>query len=287
MSALLTSGKSDIDRIGMLIRECEKMDIEVLAPNINESWRNFTVVPKTNQIRFGLLAIKSVGPKIVESIVKERKNNGLFKSVNDFASRIKPKNLNKTALESLIKSGAFDSFQERNLLLSNLSAITDRSREKQQTRSSGQKGLFVGTNFEDKINFQSAEPATEKQKLLWEKELLGLFISSHPLDNFKAVLKKETTEIANVGSLSSSQARVGGIILKIKRIITKKTKRPMCFVTLEDLSGRMEIVVFPSVTEEYSELLKENKIVLVSGKIDKQDDSPKILCSKIEEIKEA
>jgi len=287
MSALLTSGKSDIDRIGILIRECEKMGIEVLAPNINESWRNFTVVPKTNQIRFGLLAIKSVGPKIVESIVKERKNNGLFKSVNDFASRIKPKNLNKTALESLIKSGAFDSFQERNLLLSNLSAITDRSREKQQTRSSGQKGLFVGTNFEDKINFQSAEPATEKQKLLWEKELLGLFISSHPLDNFKAVLKKETTEIANVGSLSSSQARVGGIILKIKRIITKKTKRPMCFVTLEDLSGRMEIVVFPSVTEEYSELLKENKIVLVSGKIDKQDDSPKILCSKIEEIKEA
>jgi len=287
MAALLTSGKSDIDRIGLLIKECEKMELEVLAPNINESWRNFTVVPKTNQIRFGLLAIKNVGPKIVESIVDERKKNGLFKSVNDFASRIKPKDLNKTALESLIKSGAFDSFQERNLLLSNLTAITDRSREKEKTRTSGQKGLFIGMNFDEKINFQVAEPATEKQKLLWEKDLLGLFISSHPLDNFKAVLKKETTKISDLESLSANQATVGGIILNIKRIITKKTKKPMCFLTLEDLSGRVEVVVFPSTTEEYFELLKENKIVLISGKIDKQEDPPKILCSRVEEIKEA
>jgi len=287
MAALLTSSKSDIDRIGVFIKECEKMKIEVLPPDVNESWRNFTVIPKTNQIRFGLLAIKNVGPKIVESIVDERKKNGPFKSVNDFASRIKPKDLNKTALESLIKSGAFDNFQERNLLLSNLAAITDRSREKEKERSSGQKGLFVGINFKEEINFQSAEPATDKQKLFWEKELLGLFISSHPLDDFRAVLKKETIEISNLESTKEKQARVGGIIIKIKKIITKKTKRPMCFVTLEDLSGRVEVVVFPSATEEYLELLKENNIVLMSGKIDKEEDPPKILCSKIEKIKEA
>ena len=172
-------------------------------------------------------------------------------------------------------------------MLSNLSTITDRSREKEKSRSSGQKGLFVGLSFEENIIFQQAEPATEKQKLFWEKELLGLFISSHPLDNFKAVLKKETTEIANLGSLSDAQARVGGIILNIKRIITKKTKKPMCFVTLEDLSGRVEVVVFPTVTNEYFELLKENNIVLIDGKIDKQEDPPKILCSRIEKIKEA
>ncbi len=286
MAALLTSVGSDNERVGDLIKECEKMNLEVLPPDINESWRNFTVVPKTNQIRFGLLAVKNVGAKIVESIIQERKENGTFQSINDFASRISPRNLNKRALESLIKAGAFDNFAERNTLLSNIPTIVERSREKEKRKNSGQKALFAGMKFDEKINLEPTEPATKEEKLLWEKNLLGLFISSHPLDDFKNIIEKRAVKISNLNSVPDRHVTVGGIILKINRIITKKSKRPMCFLTLEDFSGRVEVVVFPSVFEENSHLIKENNIVLISGTIDKKEDSPKILCNEIEEIKE-
>jgi DNA polymerase-3 subunit alpha len=287
MSALLTSEQSDVERIGELIKECEEMGLEVLPPDINESWRNFTVVPDTNKIRFGLTGVKNVGAKIVESIIQERKDNGEFSSMSDFASRVKPKDLNRRALESLIKAGAFDQFQERNLLLNNIPVLKERSREIAKKKETGQKGLFGGTDYDREIKFKSTKPATEKQKLLWEKELLGLFISSHPLDNVQQVLTTETTDISELNSKNSSRAVVGGIILNVKKIITKRTKQPMCFATLEDLTGRVELVVFPSVFDKYLDLIKENNIILVSGKIDRQEDSPKILCSKIKKIKEA
>ncbi len=289
MSALLTSEKADVERIGFLIDECRKMEIEVLPPDINESWRNFSVIPHKKQMRFGLFAIKNVGEGIVNTIVDERKNNGPFQSINDFISRINSKDLNKKSLESLIKAGVFDKFTERNQLLHNLEKLLSWNKENQKIRSNGQIGLFDGTQTaaEVKIRFENVEPAKKSQKLSWEKELLGLFVSSHPLEDYKAILEKKSVQIANLdASLSRRNVKIGGIISKIKKIITK-TGKPMLFMTLEDLSDRIEVVVFPSMIEKKPTLFKENKIVFVSGKISNRSATPKLICEDIEEILEA
>ncbi len=287
MSALLTSEKSDVERIGFVIEECNKMGIEVLAPDINESWRNFSVIPHKKQIRFGLFAIKNVGEGIVGTIVNERKANGPFKSIDDFISRISSKDLNKKSLESFIKAGVFDKFAERNQLLHNLERLLEWNRENQKMRSNGQIGLFDTTQMPTKIRFEATEAATKSEKLSWEKELLGLFVSAHPLEDYHAVLEKKAVKISNIVNLPSRQnIRIGGIISKIKKIITK-TGKPMLFMSLEDLSDKIEVVVFPSIMEKKPTLFQENKIVFVSGKISNRDATPKIICEDIEEIIEA
>ncbi len=292
MAALLTSEKADVERIGFLIQECKKMGIEILPPDINESWRNFTVIPYKKQIRFGLFAIKNVGGKIVETIIQERKQNGSFQSIDAFVSRINSKDLNKKSLESLIKAGVFDRLSERNLLLYNLEKVLGFSRENQKILATGQKGLFERMKFKNKIRFEPIEPATKQQKLAWEKELLGLFVSSHPLEDYKDILEKKTTKISELNSEGEnnylkrrSTIRIGGIISKIKKIITK-TGRPMIFMNVEDLSDKIEVVVFPSMVEKDPTAFKENKIVFVLGRLDRRQDSTKIICESIEEILE-
>jgi DNA polymerase-3 subunit alpha len=288
MSALLTSERADVERIGSIIEECKKMGIEVLPPDINQSWWGFSVIPGTNQVRFGLMAIKNVGSNIVESIVKERKENGLFKSINDFATRISSKDLNKKSLESLIKSGVFDAFSERNLLLFNMEKILELNRETKKFENTGQKGLFEGLKFNAKIKLEPIEPASKREKLAWEKELLGLYVSSNPLEDYEEILKKKTTQISDLGpAFSDRYIRIGGIISKIKKIVTK-TGKPMMFMKLEDLSDRIEVVVFPRMIEKNPTAFKENKIVLVSGKLDsRQLETPKLICENIEEVLEA
>ncbi len=287
MAALLTSSKADVERIGFLMQECKRMDIEILAPDINQSWRNFTVIPNKKQIRFGLLAIKNVGSNIVESIVQERKNKGFFQSIDDFILRISSTDLNKKSLQSLIKAGAFDKLAERNLLLFNIEKILDCSRENQKILTTGQKGLFEGMKFNNKLHLQPIEAATKRQKLAWEKELLGLFVSSHPLEDFQDILEKKATKISSlVPALTNRHVRIGGIISRIKKIITK-TGRLMFFMTLEDLSDRIEVVVFPTIIEKNPTAFKENKIVLVSGRVDRRSETPKLICENIEEIMEA
>ncbi len=285
-SALLTSEKTDVERIGFLIGEAKKMGIETLAPDINQSWRNFTVIPGKKQIRFGLLAIKNVGSKIVEAIVQERKANGEFKSINDFVSRVNSKNLNKKSLESLVKAGAFDKISERNLLLLNMERILEFNRENQKMKVSGQKGLFSETTFKNEIRLEPQIPATKKEKLLWEKELLGLFVSSHPLENFKTILEKKATKISALEKLAvNRRVRVGGIISQVKQIITK-TGKPMLFITVEDMTEKVEVVVFPTILEKYPKAFEENKIVFISGRTDRRNDSLKLICETIEEIVE-
>ncbi|MCP6719449.1 MAG: OB-fold nucleic acid binding domain-containing protein, partial [Patescibacteria group bacterium] len=289
MSALLTSEKVDVERIGSLIDECKKMGIEVLPPDINESWRNFTVIPKKRQIRFGLFAIKNVGSKIVEAIVSERKDNGSFQSIDGFVSRISSKDLNKKSLESLTKAGVFDKLIERNQLLFNLEKILEWNRESRKIRSAGQRGLFDGTKvtFSNKISLQPTDPATKNEKLSWEKELLGLFVSSNPLEDFKIILEKKATKISELNAgFINKRIRIGGIISKVKKIITK-TGRPMLFMSLQDLSDKIEVVVFPGIIEKNPGAFRENKIVFVSGRIDNRGDTPKLICENIEEIIEA
>jgi len=306
MASVFASEKQDIERTALLIEECKRMDIKVLPPDINESFKNFTVVGK-NQIRFGLLAIKNVGHNITIAIMDERKVNGKFQSIADFINRILCKDLNKRSMQSLIKVGAFDELEERGVLLENLERLLSCSREIQNHKKNGQKGLFDSSTSTPTITLASVEPVSPTEKLKWEKELLGLFISGHPLQSFKKSLAKKTIPISKIredlikkgerSSLSVPQmpgpfskktmpgnrVKIYGLISKIKKIITK-SGRPMFFVSIEDTTGKIEAVVFPNTAEQCSHALIENKIVLISGRADIKDDVPKLIVESIEEI---
>ncbi|MBL7156174.1 MAG: DNA polymerase III subunit alpha [Candidatus Pacebacteria bacterium] len=288
MAAVLQSEKTEVERVAFLIAECKRMNINVLAPNINKSFENFTVVDK-NEIRFGLEAIKNVGHNIVETIAKERKKNGPFSSITNFVTRIQSKDLNKKSLESLIKAGVFDELEERNNLLFNLEKLLEWTRENQKQKICGQKGLFKSSGFNNKIDLLSVKPATKKEMLTWEKELLGLYITSHPLEDFAELFKNKAilpiTNIVKDFLKINKRVKVGGTISGIKRIITKNGK-PMLFVTLEDQTDKLEIIAFPRILEAKASHFQENKIVLVSGQINTRDGTPKLICEDIEEIVE-
>ncbi|MDO8435925.1 MAG: DNA polymerase III subunit alpha [bacterium] len=288
MASLLTSERNDIERIGFLIEECRRMKLEVLPPDINESFAFFSVVPKKNQIRFGLSAIKNVGLNIVEVIVEERKLNGHYVSIQDFISRISSKDLNKKSLESLVRAGVFDKMVERNLLLFNMERLLETSRETQKLKLNGQTGLFDASGFNNQINLLATTAASKKERLAWEKELLGLYVSSHPLEDYRDILEKKVTSLADIQKSSSRMrqtVKVGGIISSIKKIITR-TGKPMLFVNLEDLSDKIEVVVFPGVLERNFSVFQENKVVMISGKMDSRDGVPKLICETVEEILE-
>jgi len=287
MAALLTSEKVDVERTAFLIDECKNMGIEVLPPDINESFRNFSVIPGKDKIRFGLLAIKNVGSNVVEAIIQERKKNGTFSSFSEFVSRIDTQDLNKKSLESLVKSGVFDKFEERNKLLENLEDVLKLNRDIRKLNYSNQKNLFEKSSIEiPSFRLKETKPASLRQKLLWEKELLGLYISSHPLEEFKKILEKKTLPLKELKeNIFSQKIIVGGIISSIKKILTKKGQ-PMLFLKLEDLTDKTEVVVFPAIIERNPEVLQENKIVFVQGRVDNGRDTPKIIAESIEEILE-
>ena len=286
MAAVLTSEKADVERIAFLIDECKKMNVEVLPPNINESLKNFTVVEGKQQIRFGLLAVKNVGVNIIDAIVEERKNAGEFKSIGDFIHRVKSKDLNKKSMEALIKAGAFDHFAERNQLLENLEKMLEIARESNKNQNSNQIGLFANTSIQinHEIKLDPATPATNFIKLGWEKELLGLYVSSHPLNDFKKLFEKRATPISKIdASYVDKKVVLGGLISSVKKIITKNGK-PMMFIKFEDLTGRTELVVFPNLLERNPGALQENKIVFVAGRVDDRNGEIKVVADDVQEI---
>lgn len=290
MASVLTSEKADVERIALLIEECKKMDIEVLPPNINESLKNFTVVPNQQKIRFGLLAIKNVGSNIIDSVVQERKGpQGVprpFKSIGDFIHRVQSKDLNKKSMEALIKSGAFDEFAERNQLLQNLEKLLEIARENQKNKLNGQIGLFANGSVlnSNEIKMESATPAKLLEKLTWEKELLGLYVSSHPLNGFKKLFESKTTAISKIDrSMVNKKVILGGLINNVKKIITKNGK-PMLFIRFEDLTAKTEIVVFPNLLERNPVALQENKIVFFAGRVDNRNGELKIVADDVQEI---
>ncbi|HEY4476167.1 MAG TPA: OB-fold nucleic acid binding domain-containing protein [Candidatus Paceibacterota bacterium] len=287
MSTLLTAERNDIERMSSLIDQTRKMGIDVLPPDLNESFSFFSVVPEKNQIRFGLAAIKNVGEGIAEIIIAERKTGGPFTSINDFISRVKSKDLNKKSLESMIKAGVFDQFAERNRLLSNIDVLLEVSRESQRARMMGQRGLFDAQPTGNSISLQLKEAplANEHDLLLWEKELLGLYVSSHPLKKVQNILKRRALSIALLEQRQGrgQRIRIGGIISSMKKILTKSGK-PMMFLNLEDLTDKIEVVIFPSILDRYPGLLRENKIVLVEGRMDRKMGEPKFICEGLEEI---
>lgn len=275
------------------------MGIEVLAPDVNESFSFFSVVPEKSQIRFGLLAIKNVGEGIVEAIIEERKHNGSFESIQDFVARVASKDLNRKSMESLIKAGVFDQFGERNQLLANMERLLEIAKENQRLKNGAQRGLFdtledSGAGSET-ITLNPATAATETELLTWEKELLGLYVTSHPLKRVKNILESRALSIANIMagepvsqsryafSAVKQRIRIGGIISSVKKIMTK-TGKPMLFMGVEDLTERIEVVVFPSLIARNPTIFQENKIVFVTGRLDSRNGERKFIADEVEEI---
>ncbi len=285
MSALLTAEQGDTERVGLLIADCKKMDISVLPPDINESYMGFSVVPEKPQIRFGLWAIKNVGVKVVEEIVKERKKNGPFKSLDDFLTRIESQSLNKKSLESLIRAGTFDRFKERGELLYNLEKILEYGREKRKNKSNGQTGLFDGISSRDDLKLEKAPPLSKKEKLEWEKKLLGLFITGHPLEYLEKEIKNKGITVEKAKKQASdTSVRVGVIVSAVKKIITKSGE-PMYFVRVEDLTDNIEVIVFPRALKKNGSLFEEGNSLFISGRVSHRDEAPKIICETAQEIK--
>ena len=287
MSALLTSERNDIERIAFLIEETRKMGIEVLAPDLNESFSQFSVVPEKSQIRFGLSAIKNVGEGVVLAIIDERKLNGPFASIQDFIARIHTKDLNKKSLESMARAGVFDKFAERNQILQNMDLLLEISRENSKLNGGSQQSLFGASVSNTSFKLKDAQGATDKEKLVWEKELLGLYVSSHPLRSIRNILESRTFPIikliATPQIMERKRFRIGGIISSAKKILTK-TGKPMLFMGLEDLTDKIEVVVFPSLIENYPNLFQENKIVLIGGRFDNRNGERKFIAEEVEEI---
>jgi len=262
------------------------------------------VVPNEHKIRFGLSAVKNVGYNIVEKIIEERKENGPYESIPNFLERVDSKVINKKTLESLIKAGAFDKLEERNKLLYNLEKILDWSRENQKQKESGQSGLFDifgGSSGIAQINLDDAPLATKEDRLDWEKELLGLYISGHPLQEYKGFLEQRAVRIKKIvvdltqdkndptrnpyerPLIQGDSVCIGGIITEVKKILTKKGE-PMMFIKMQDLSEKIEVIIFPSLFVKSPEIFSENKVLFVTGKLDVKDGSPKIIANEAEEL---
>lgn len=275
MAALMTSDADDIDRLAIEINECKHMGISVLSPDVNESFVEFAVVPGKRQIRFGLAAIKGVGVGAVEEILRAREESR-FISIEDFAKRVSTSKVNKKVWESLIKSGAFDGLGDRSDLLYNLEAMLVFASKLQKEALSGQTDLFGLFGNDSAVRpTMEIKPApakyTPKEQLMWERELLGLYISAHPLDNYDAFFEEQTVPLRNVSpTIDGQPLTVGGLVSTVRTIVTKSGTK-MAFVGLEDKTGEGEVIVFPRIYEKVQKDLTQDAVIKVSGKISARD----------------
>lgn len=300
MAALLTSDQQDTDRIAIEIEECRHMKIEIQQPDLNQSFDNFTVVTSgtaDNQvaladenpttIRFGLKAIKNVGEHISEMIIQERKANGPFKDIANFLERIEDKDLNRKSLESLIKSGALDSMGERGQLLANIDLMLNFHKDFSQRKINRQVSLF-STMSESasapQIRLASSPAATRDEKLHWEKELLGLYITEHPFSGFREPLQESIIPLSKISNeIVNQDITIGGVITTLKKILTRRNET-MYFVKIEDGIGNLELIIFPRLLAETTGLWQIGKIILCQGTLSDKDNEFKLLANKAVEL---
>jgi DNA polymerase-3 subunit alpha len=296
MAALMTADSSDTDRLAIEIAECQHMGVKVLLPDINESFVDFAVVPATGDIRFGLAAVKGVGEAVVEKIEEARKLGGPFQSETDFAKRVDSKVNNKRVWESLIKAGAFDQFGDRSDLLFNVESLGEYSRKVQASSNSEQVDMFgalqdAGVDVGQALPQVKIIPAptkySEKDMLGWERELLGLYLSAHPLDKYDTYFSEQTVGLASLSSDDDGrEITVGGVVSTV-RVIQTKSGQKMAFVRIEDKTGEAEIVVFPRVFEQYSGILAVDNVIKFVGRVGGKDKTgavdpePKVLAESV------
>ncbi len=295
MAALLTADQQNTERVAIEIDECRNMGIDVKQPDINQSYDSFTVVTsgtetgdivkedeKVNVIRFGLNAIKNVGEHIVEVIIKERKENGPYRDISDFLTRVADKDLNKKSIESLTKSGALDLFNNRAELIGNMENLLRFNKEISEEQSTRQTSLFGDMpTMVNKVRLDSYEELDRQLKLSWEKELLGLYITEHPFSDFRKKMynKVRLTPISYLAEyVGSDDVKVSGIITTIKKIMTRKNET-MLFVKMEDTVASTEILVFPKLYQRNTEMWQEGNVVLCSGTVSDKDNEIKFLAN--------
>jgi DNA polymerase-3 subunit alpha len=276
MAALMTSDFDDTDRLAIEITECKHMGIDVLSPDVNESFVEFAVVPgERPQVRFGMAAIKNVGTGAVEEILRAR-SAGPFESLEDFLGKVNCRIVNRKAMESLIKAGAFDRFSDRSTLLHNLDMMLAYASRLQKQADSGQVDLFglSGDAVIERAKL-TLEPAgtvyDTHEQLTWERELLGLFLSRHPLEVYEKFLEEQTVPLASLTPDHDGRSvQIGGAVVDAREITTKNGQK-MAFVKLEDLSGELEVILFPNAYQQTLGIWSRDKVVLVRGKVSAKD----------------
>jgi DNA polymerase-3 subunit alpha len=290
MTAIMTSESGDIEKVAEIIHECEKMNIKVLPPNVNESYGGFTVIKGSDHatdrtIRFGFYNIKNLGIDIADAIIEERSKNGKYKSLANFLERINHKNLNKKSIEALAKCGAMDEFiNYRNMVMGNLEKLLAFNKE---TRGSGAQESLFGSigGIEVKLSLDQQPVETAQEKLTWEKDLLGLYISGHPLDAYKEKIEKFGTLIKKVKEelKVNTPITVAAIIEDIRIVTTKKNDR-MAFIKLSDYTGTIDAVVFSKLFEANKDLLVKDVVIALQGKTTERNGEKSIMIDNFKKI---
>jgi len=282
MAALMSAESGDEDKIFAAFEECRNLGIQVLPPDVTESYGGFTVIDE-NTIRFGLRAIKNLGSDVIRKIIDCHKAGITFESLEDFLTKSYSKNFNKKSWEALVKAGALDKFGDRAVLLASTDRVLDFLREHFKNDNSGQTSLF-GKSFQiGKLQLQPASPIPPDDVLKFEKEHLGLFVSGHPLDRYNEVTKDFTRIFTINESMDNRTIEIAGIITKAKRTVTKKND-PMAFATFEDKSGSVELLIFPKVMPQAVGYLDGDGVLRVTGKISYKDGEPKVLVNEIKDL---
>jgi DNA polymerase-3 subunit alpha len=306
MCAVLTAESGNIETIAETIAECKRMDIPVLPPDINESVGGFTVIKHFqtaskseintagDAIRFGMYTIKNVGEGIADTIIAERQAHGAFSSLADFLNRIKDRNLNRKSLEALIKAGAFDQLSlhaqqaqnpekcERGQLLGNIDDLLAFNKEAGNSGRAEDSlfGLMSDASSVPTLRLKPAAVANPTEKLTWEKDLLGLYVSGHPLDKHQEKLAKQEMTIAKLKDMPEGATVVAyGILEEVKIFQTKKGDK-MLFIKVADYTGTIEGVVFPKTLKEYPELFVPEACIALKGRLSKRNDAPSIVVEK-------
>jgi len=290
MAALLSVERNNTDKIGVFVAECRRMGIEILPPDVNKSELDFTIKAngeKNKAIQFGLGAVKNVGEGPVEVILAIRKQGGPFKDIEDFCQRVDLRQVNRRALECLIKVGAFDAFGQRSQLLAMIDQMMALSQSTHKAQEVGQLSMFdasSGFTMESSIPLPDIPPVPRKEMLGWEKELVGFYVSEHPLQQVAASLGGVvTTSCSEIDEeMAGQKVTIAGVVASIRPHITKKGD-PMAFVNLEDLQGSVEVVVFPRTYEKTRELWQDDKILIVKGRVDAKGRTPKIICESVQD----
>lgn len=287
MAALLTSVMATNEKIAFYIDQCRRMGIKILPPDVNASGTNFTVVQQ--DVRFGLAAVKNVGKAAIDIIMEAREAGGPFTSFFDFCSRVDPRVINKRIMESLIKCGAFDSLgAKRSQLLQILDQAVDFAQAAHREKLSGQTGLFDGEENEAAMELPLPDipELPIAQALAQEKEMLGFYITGHPLNEYTELVKRYTTAISDLGEITEGRkATIAGVVISQRKTVTKAGDT-MAFVQLEDLIDTVEVVVFSRVYQESSFLLNSDQPLFITGRVNHQDDVVKIIAETIKTAQE-
>jgi len=291
MAALLSCDMNNTDKVVLYISECRDHEIEVLPPDINESARDFTVIDE--RIRFGLAAVKNVGDSALDSILEEREAGGRYQSLEDFCNRIDSRRVNRRVIESLIKAGAFDSLNaKRSQFFAILDLALEQAQSAQRDRLSGQKSLFGMLPQADAVKSSAIKLPeipewSEKDRLAFEKETVGFYLTGHPLDSHRQELKMvTTTTLAELGEHNGRAVRVGGLVKTKKEILSKNSDR-MAFITLEDITGTAEVVIFPKTFADCAALLDSDQPLVVMGKAESDEQTGKIIADEVVSLAEA